>query len=669
MREKFRKNFSEQKRKAMNIIPQQSHLTQVGIQNRTDLVGFSIVAGSDIHRNLVQSALSPQALFDIGLNVFPLPYAQKSGTPWRRLQYTRLNRQHNEFGITPLFAGQCNVGIMCGATSANLFVLDCEHPDTFLAHLQQLEKRRIPRWAVVTARGGHLYFRCREGEVDNITTGTLLHAELRGKNGYVLAPPSIHPSGLEYQWFLREGKEPPTVSIEDIDWLRDMAGKRIQLTYTPNAHSYKIVWKRGMVSPYSNLSKTTKDYLKNGHLIPEGTRNNRLFQAACDLIGNDYSTSETENLLMPLAIGSGLTQREIRATLHSAWGQARTASRPQSAKKTSNALAHQSIWRHALFFASSHTWQGRTSGNQKALFLALIEKARVGCNPHGIFRASLRELADLARMTVNTVRRNLDTLNTSSPPLIFKVGEDRMSGASLWRFSEAVLKQGKHQENLLDAQIPEHWLSYADSLFDSDGAERGAIGKSGMFLYRFMTNKPTAMMPSALAVASKLTLNQVNYALAKLKEMGLVQRIKTGWVITGNYDNAELGRISQATGWGEKRRQRHQREREIFVGRLLLAARIRAEGQTYLNALIEQQQGQTRPCQPRGDTEAPAPLAASDSWLDLAAHINEDCQYASYQFSPDNLPPQLVGLPPEIIADEVICFMILELGGEVVLTD
>lgn len=642
----------------MTIIPQQSHLTQVGIQNRTDLVGFSIVGRSEngLSTSLLPPPISVQELYAIGFNVFPLPYAQKSGTPWRRLQYTRLNQQHTQFGITPLFAGQCNLGIMCGVTSGNLFVLDCEHPDTFLKHLDTLEKRHIPRWAVVTARGGHLYFRCREGEVDNIPTGTLPDAEVRGKHGYVLAPPSLHPSGVQYQWLMREGKEPPVVSIEELDWLRDAAGKRITLTYTPNSHSHKIIWKRGMVSPYSNLSKTTKDYLKNGHCIPEGSRNHRLFQAACDLSGNGYSTSEIENLLMPLAIGSGLTQREIRATLHSACGQARTPSRPPSAQPTPD--SNPAYWRHALFFASHHTWLGRTSGNQKALFLALIEKARVGCNDNGVFRASLRELADLARMTVNTVRRNLVTLQDYAPPLIFKVGEDRMSGASLWRFSDAVLQQGKYQENLLDAQVPEHWLRYAESLFYSDGAERGAVGKSGIFLYRFMTSKPTPMLPAALAAATKLSLNQVNYALSKLKKLGLIQRVAAGWVTHSNQDDIALGRVAGSDGWGEKRRQRHQREREIFVGRLLLAARMRSEGQAFITALIEQHQHQHRPCQPRSNTEDAAAAA------DLAAESPK-----SYRFTPDTAPPELAGLSPDLLSNELVCFAILETGAVVSFRD
>lgn len=652
----------------MNIIPQQSQFTQVGIQNRTELVGFSIDGNNDIYTTLT-SASASQELYRIGLNVFPLPYGRKSGYPWRRLQYTRLHRQHSIFGIFPLFAGHCNVGVMCGITSANLFVIDCEHPDTFFAHLHQLEQRHIPRWAVVTARGGHIYLRCREGEVDNIAPGILPNAEIRGKNSYVLAPPSIHPSGVEYRWLFQEGKEPPAVSVEEINWLRDEHGKRLQLTATPNARSYKITWKRGTVSPYSNLSKTTKDYLKNGHLIPEGTRNNRLFSAACDMLGNDYSISEIENLLMPLAIGSGLTQREIIATLHSAAAQTRSPARPQQFQHKTDNMPHKALWRHALFFASHHEWVGRTSGNQKALFLALIEKARVGINEHGVFRASLRELADLARMTVNTVRRNLATLQKYTPPLLFKVGEDRMSGASLWRFSDAVLQEGKRQENLLDAAVPEHWLRYAESLFHSDGAERGAMGKSGMFLYRFMTDKPTPMMPSALAAASRLSINQVNYALSKLKKLGLVQRIKTGWVITGNFTDEELGRISHAEGWGEKRRRRHQREREIFVGRLLAAARMRSEGTAYINALIEQRQQQNRLYQPRRDTAAAAEEDASQTNANNIDENKDDIEFKPYHFTPDTAPPELAGLPPELLADDLVCFAILDLGGEIVLTE
>jgi hypothetical protein len=530
------------------------------------------------------------ALFGLGLNVFPLPYAAKAGYPWKRLQFSRLHPQDPDFGVAALCVGDCNLGVVCGITSGNLFVIDCETHETLMDHILALQARLIPVWAVRTARGGHLYLRCEEGEVDNIPTGTLRDAEIRGKNSYVVAPSSVHPSGMVYEWLICEGALPPVVSAERINWLRNKDGQAITLKITPNTIHRKIQWSRGLISPYSNLSKQTRDYVAQGHLLAEGTRNNRLFNAACDLLGNQYSFNEMVSLLAPIALRSGLPMNEIKATLHSAVSRPRTPARPLPANTTPPAAettetATSPAWRRALMFATQRDWTGALGGNQRALFLALVERARLSRNEQAVFRASYRELADLARMSVNTVRRHLAAFQSVKKPLIFKVGEDHLSGATLWRFSDWVLQEGLRLETLPNAEIPEHWRIYAESLFNSDASERGAVGKSGMFLYRFMTQQKQPLTPNELAEGSRLSINQVNYALKRLLAYKLVRRVAAGWV-ADSFSDQRLGEITLTRGRGAARQRRHQNERELFAGRILFMARLQHEGRAFLEALV-----------------------------------------------------------------------------------
>lgn len=584
----------------MDIIPQHPTFVQAGIYPNSDLLSqFSDRLPTPL---LGLTSIQQQAyrLFDAGMNVFPLPRGSKSGYPWRRLQYTRLNRDDEAFGLTPLFAGLCNVAVLCGATSGNLFVIDCETHETFIYHLNEIQKRFIPVWAVVTARGGHIYLRCQDGEVENIAPGILLDAEIRGRNNYVLAVSSLHPSGKLYEWAMCEDKCPPLVSAAQIDWLRDSNGKQVKLQFTPNRLNHKMRWKPGMVSPFSNLSLSTKEYLASGHQIPEGSRNNRLFSAACDMIGNNYTQSEIENLLVPIAIMSGLPQHEVLLTLESALSRQRTPARPGEVPQKP-ASEQNPVWLRALLCISHRDWTGPKGGNLRALLLALVERARLGANEKGIFRASLRELADMGRMAVNTVRRLLELLVSAGQ--VVKAGNDKMSGASLWRFSEAMLQEGMRLEALPDAVVPEHWCVYAESLFYSDASERGSIGKSGMFLYRFMTTRQQPMMPSELAWRSGLTLNQVNYALAKLKQLNLVRRVRAGWV-ADNCSDDELSEVTRTAGKGEARRRQHRKERELFAGRLLLQARMRTEGKAFMEALITQTRALRRMMQPRRSTQS-----------------------------------------------------------------
>jgi predicted P-loop ATPase len=52
----------------------------------------------------------------------------------------------------------------------------------------------------ITGRGGyHLYFHYTGDDIGN-RAGILEGVDVRGEGGYVIAPPSIHPNGTEYQW-------------------------------------------------------------------------------------------------------------------------------------------------------------------------------------------------------------------------------------------------------------------------------------------------------------------------------------------------------------------------------------------------------------------------------------------------------------------------------------
>jgi hypothetical protein len=570
----------------MNIIPQNWGFVQVCFSNQREKEANLPKLPINFNRFLHATTSEAHRLYDLQLNVFPLPYGAKAGYEWRRFQYTRLQRHM----LNDSVAGECNLAIMCGRTSENLFVIDCESQDALLYHMRQAKKRRIPLWVVKTARGGHLYFRCASGEVHNIPNGTIADTEVRGRNGYVLAPPSLHPTGVKYTWFLTEGNTIPVVDADAINWLRDITNKPIHLKVDQTSSIRKISPFLRVVSPYSNLSKITLDYIKNGHALPEGTRNNRLFAAACDMAGNGYSEYDAYGVLQVVAVASGLGAYEIENTLKSAFSRDRTPSRPQSNQKV-NATEFQE-WKFALIYASQRVWEGRTATNQRALWLALVERARLSTNQHGVFRASLRELACLSRMGINTVQKLLKTFLHQTTPILFKVGEDSMSGATLWRFSDIVLSIARdHALKSKEDCLPTYWLSYADTLIHSDIVERGGLGKGAMFLYYLMKDKQVLQMPSQLAILARMTVNQVNYALLKLREFRLVKRTPNGWCVCemtlAQIQDAVFYVKPQVVGRGERRRRLFARQREKFVSRLMILTRLRREGNSYIKALTE----------------------------------------------------------------------------------
>jgi hypothetical protein len=83
-----------------------------------------------------------------------------------------------------------------------VFVIDVDHLDGE-ASLRQLEAAhgQLPNSVeVITARGRHIYFKYPQVPVRNSAGKLAEHLDVRGDGGYVLAPPSLHPSGRRYHW-------------------------------------------------------------------------------------------------------------------------------------------------------------------------------------------------------------------------------------------------------------------------------------------------------------------------------------------------------------------------------------------------------------------------------------------------------------------------------------
>src|SRR4029077_18768365 len=93
-----------------------------------------------------------------------------------------------------------NVGIATG-TASGIFVLDIdgEGGEASLRRLEQENCPLPPTIEAITGKGRHCYFRMR-GSIRNSAGQIGAGLDIRGDGGYVIAPPSIHPSGRAYSW-------------------------------------------------------------------------------------------------------------------------------------------------------------------------------------------------------------------------------------------------------------------------------------------------------------------------------------------------------------------------------------------------------------------------------------------------------------------------------------
>jgi hypothetical protein len=94
-----------------------------------------------------------------------------------------------------------NVAIATG-TASRIFVVDVDGMDaeTELHKLEAAHGLLPPSVEVITARGRHVYFQWPDCAICNSASKIAPGIDVRGNGGYVLAPPSIHPSGRRYEW-------------------------------------------------------------------------------------------------------------------------------------------------------------------------------------------------------------------------------------------------------------------------------------------------------------------------------------------------------------------------------------------------------------------------------------------------------------------------------------
>ncbi len=155
----------------------------------------------------------------LGWSVLPVrPREKRLLIRWEELEH----RRADEAEITGWLERwpDANLGIVTGAVSA-LIVLDVDPQhggDESLAAIEARHGAVMPTPESRTGGGGrHLYFRHPGGKVRN-RVGLAPGVDLRGDGGYIVAPPSIHPSGRRYAW--RAGRDPETLPLAPMPaWL------------------------------------------------------------------------------------------------------------------------------------------------------------------------------------------------------------------------------------------------------------------------------------------------------------------------------------------------------------------------------------------------------------------------------------------------------------------
>lgn len=177
-------------------------------------------------------------LFSKTHNVSVIPIGKKSKKPlveWKIYQTRRPNIE--EIQSWKEQWPDCNWAMVTGNVSG-VVVVDCDSQEDY----EFVKSRGLPHSPTVkTARGFHVYFQYQEGVRGLQSVSGRKDIQLKAEGGYVLIPPSIHPSGATYQWL--DGASLDDLPLAGLpDWVLEEAKENTEVSL---AELYKGVTEGG----------------------------------------------------------------------------------------------------------------------------------------------------------------------------------------------------------------------------------------------------------------------------------------------------------------------------------------------------------------------------------------------------------------------------------------
>ena len=135
-----------------------------------------------------------------------------------------------------------NIALATGEPSG-LFVIDIdgEAGRKTLADLEDKYGQLPPTISVITGRDGsgeHLYFRLDGHKVRNSSSLIGPGIDIRGTGGYVMLPPSVHPSGRVYHWSV----DSPDNFATAPEWLHQLIDDKQNGERGPNGKQTQEYW-------------------------------------------------------------------------------------------------------------------------------------------------------------------------------------------------------------------------------------------------------------------------------------------------------------------------------------------------------------------------------------------------------------------------------------------
>ncbi|WP_019158368.1 bifunctional DNA primase/polymerase [Brevibacterium senegalense] len=217
---------------------------------------------------------------------------------------------------------EANLAVPTGAASGVVVVdVDVHGPvDGYRAFERAHRAGLVSGWqllVVTPSSGMHAYYPATPGREQRSWQAARAGIDFRGDGGYIVVPPSTVSTGGKSAGYRVRRINSGATSVLDSDRLRAFLDPRP----APSARSGREVERS------ADLPRLAAWVAGRG----EGERNRGLFWAACRLAENNIPAPEALNVLAAAATEAGLGEREITATVRSAYRTVQP--RPQTSSR------------------------------------------------------------------------------------------------------------------------------------------------------------------------------------------------------------------------------------------------------------------------------------------------------------------------------------------------
>jgi len=186
-----------------------------------------------------------------GFSVIPVkPRSKEPSIKWKQYQEALPSPQELDEWFKGKAAEDMGIALILGLS--NLLAIDIDKPELWPLFFNESPEELAERtWVSQPSKGYHVFFKYK-GKTENIELKGVV--ELKAKGRYIVAPPSLHPSGVAYHWL---------TNIE-----------KVEIAQIPSQELKRIVKTIELLKKYWNLIEIL------GNLWKEGIRHDEALSIA-----------------------------------------------------------------------------------------------------------------------------------------------------------------------------------------------------------------------------------------------------------------------------------------------------------------------------------------------------------------------------------------------------